>query len=198
MTGNRNSGRDAVSWLATGFVFFLGILFCGFVTLAFSNEPHKPVLIISAVLLGFAMMILGLREKPTGGENNPPRWFGGFRKRREKMSVKVARRHRRVKIVQFGTNTPPTVEQIRELKEVSDGMKNWVPPRTDTQSQTPQSGNVPRVLKSGIETASIDDEQTALSGGRGKFDAKPPPLEEDAQLGEAVDKVSQKAIRDLA
>lgn len=139
MAGNRNSGRDAVSWLATGFVFFLGVLFCGFITLAFSNEPHKPVLIISAVLLGFAIVIFGLREKPTGGENeDQPRWFGWFRKRRETMSFKVARRRRRLKIVQFGTNTPPTAEQIREIKEVSDGMKNWVPPKTDTESQTPQ------------------------------------------------------------
>lgn len=135
MSENRDGGREAVSWLATGAVFFLGILFCGFVILAFANEPTKPVLVISGVCLGLAIVLFVLREKPKETIAEEERkWFGLFRKPKAITSYKLTRR-RKPKIVQFGTNEPPSVERIREIKEVTDGMKNWTPPKTDPQHE---------------------------------------------------------------
>lgn len=131
MSGKRDGGREAVSWLATGIVCFLGVLFCGFTILAFANEPRKPILVMSGVFLGLAILLFLLRDKPkTSNDEEEEKWFGLFRKPKAVTRYKLTR-HRQPKIVQFGTNEPPTVERIREIKEVSDGMKNWAPPETD-------------------------------------------------------------------
>ena len=131
MSGKRDSGREAVAWLATGAVFFLGVLFCGFTILAFANEPRVPILVMSGVFCGLAVILFVLRDKPKDSiEEQETKWFGLFRKPKLTTRYKLTR-HRKPKIVQFGTNEPPTVDRIREIKEVSDGMKNWVPPETD-------------------------------------------------------------------
>lgn len=131
MSGKRDSGREAVSWLATGAVCFLGVLFCGVILLTFANEPSKPILVMSGVFVALAIMLYGLREKPKDSIiEEEEKWFGLFRKPKAITRYKLTR-HRKPKIVQFGTNEPPTAERIREIKEVSDGLKNWAPPETD-------------------------------------------------------------------
>ena len=135
MSENNDRRSEAVAWLATGAVCFLGIVFCGFIILVFANEPTKPVLIVSGLFLGLAILLFLLREKPQDSvEEEEAKWFGLFRKPKVINRFKLIRR-RKPKIVQFGTNEPPTAERIRELKEVSDGMKNWVPPKTDPQHE---------------------------------------------------------------
>ncbi len=136
MSGNRDRGREAVSWLATGAVLFLGVVFCGFVILVAANEPKKPILIMSGVFLGLAILLWLLREKPnTVIEEEEAKWFGLFRKPKESTPYKLSRR-RKPKIVQFGTNEPPDADRIREIKELTDGMKNWSPPETDPHHQS--------------------------------------------------------------
>jgi len=138
MSPNKDNGREAVAWLATGAVCFLGILFSGLIILMFANEPTKPVLIVSGLFLGLAILLYLLREKPKEAIHaQEEKWLGIFRKPKAITLYKLTR-HRKPKIVQFGTNEPPTVEQIREIKEVSDGMKNWVPPQTDSHRENPK------------------------------------------------------------
>lgn len=138
MSGKRDGGREAVSWLATGAVFFLGVLFCGFLILAFANEPRKPILIMSGIFIGLAFVLFVLREKPKDAiAEEETKWFGLFRKPKAFTRYKLTR-HRKPKIVQFGTNEPPTVERLREIKEVTDGMKNWAPPATDPHHESKQ------------------------------------------------------------
>ena len=135
MSGNKgkDSGNAAVAWLATGAVCFLGIVFIGFIILVFANEPTKPVLAVSGLFLGLAVLLFLLRENPKDVvDAEEEKWLGIFRKPKAITRFKLIRR-RKPKIVQFGTNAPPTAESIREIKEVSDGMKNWVPPKTDPQ-----------------------------------------------------------------
>ena len=139
MSGNKgkDSGGEAVAWLATGAVCFLGVVFIGFIILVFANEPTKPVLIVSGLFLGLAILLFLLRENPKDAVNaEEEKWFGIFRKPKAITRYKLTRR-RKPKIVQFGNNAPPTAERIREIKEVSDGMKNWVPPKTDPQHENP-------------------------------------------------------------
>lgn len=137
MSSKRDGGREAVSWLATGAVFFLGVLFCGFTILAFANEPRKPILVMSGVFVGLAIVLFLLRDKPkTSIEEEEAKWFGIFRKPKAITRYKLTR-HRKPKIVQFGTNEPPTAEQLREIKEVTDGMKNWAPPDTNPHHTDP-------------------------------------------------------------
>ena len=135
MAGNRDGGRDAVSWLATGFVFLLGILFCGFIILVYANEPRKPVMVLAGVFLSLALMMWLLREKPKEAiAEQEAKWFGIFAKPKVVSTLKLTRR-KKPKIVEFGTNVPPDAQRIREIKEVSDGMKNWVPPKTDPDEE---------------------------------------------------------------
>lgn len=144
MSGNKDGGREAVAWLATGAVCFLGILFSGLIILMFANEPTKPVLIVSGLFLGLAILLFLLREKPKElVETEEEKWFGIFRKPKAVTRYKVTR-HRKPKIVEFGTNAPPTAERIREIKEVSDGMKNWVPPSTDPKHEQSDEQGEPR------------------------------------------------------
>ena len=94
MSGHRNDGgREAVSWLATGIVCFLGILFCGFIVLMFAKNPEAPILTMSSVFVGFAVLLWLLREKPSDviGEEES-KWFGLFRKPKPTMSLKLHRR----------------------------------------------------------------------------------------------------------
>src|SRR5262245_63494163 len=116
-----DGGREAVSWLATVFVVFLGLCCCGFVILSFANNPQQPVLVISGMFLALAILFWVLREKPkqTVAEEEA-KWFGIFTKPKPTLVYKLTR-HKKPKIVQFGTNQPPTAEQIREIKELTDG-----------------------------------------------------------------------------
>ena len=131
MSGRRDSGREAVSWLATGVVSSLGVVFCGSTILAFAKQPGKPMLVLCGVFLGLAILLYLLREKPKESfVDEESKWFGLFRKPKMFTQYKP-KRHRKLRIVQFGTNEPPTAEGIREIKEANDGMKNWAPPETD-------------------------------------------------------------------
>lgn len=136
MTGHRrDGGREAVIWLATVVVVFLGVIFCGFVILSYSNDPKKPIAIMSGVFLLMAIALLLTREKPKQTiEEQEAKWFGIFTKPKSVTRIRLTRR-KKPKIVQFGTNEPPNAERIREIKEVSDGMKNWSPPKTDPQHE---------------------------------------------------------------
>jgi hypothetical protein len=135
MAGNRDGGRDAVSWLATGVVCLMGIVFCVFVVLAFANEPQKPVMLLAGIFLSLAMLMWLLREKPKEAiAEKEAKWFGIFAKPKVVSKLKITRR-KKPKIVQFGTNEPPDAERIREIKEVTDGMKNWVPPKTQPETR---------------------------------------------------------------
>ncbi len=128
---HRGGGREAVSWLAAVFVVLLGINCCGLVIFLFANNPQQPVLVISGVFLGLAILFWVLRENPKQTvADEEAKWFGIFAKPKQTLAYKLTR-HKKPKIVQFGTNQPPTAEQIREIKELTDGMKNWVPPTSD-------------------------------------------------------------------
>ena len=113
----------------------MGIVFCVFVVLAFANEPHKPVMLLAGIFLSLAMLMWLLREKPKEAiAEKEAKWFGIFAKPKVISKLKITRR-KKPKIVQFGTNEPPDAERIREIKEVNDGMKNWVPPKTDPETR---------------------------------------------------------------
>ena len=121
MSGNKgkDSGSAAVAWLATGAVCFLGILFIGFIILMFANEPTKPMIIVSGLFLGLAILLFLLRENPKEiVDAEEEKWFGIFRKPKAITRYKLAR-HRKPKIVQFGTNEPPTAERIRVIVTTS-------------------------------------------------------------------------------
>ncbi|MCX7419388.1 MAG: hypothetical protein NT013_07600 [Planctomycetia bacterium] len=135
MAGNRDGGHDAVSWLATGVVSLMGIIFSGFVVLAFANDPQKPVMLLAGVFLSLAVLMWLLREKPKVViAEKEAKWLGIFAKPKVVSKLRLTRR-KKPKIEQFGTNEPPDAERIREIKELTDGMKNWVPPKTDPDQE---------------------------------------------------------------
>ncbi len=120
---DKDSGRAATSWLATCYVFASGALFCSFISLAFSNEPVKPMLIVGGSFLLVFLLLGLLRDKPTNS------WLvDGYywllRRRPDEDAVSYTPRVIKHRPREYGTNEPPTIEEIRDL---ADGPNNWVP-----------------------------------------------------------------------
>ena len=126
---NRDLGRSAAAWLATCLVVLGGTLACLVVIFAGAGDPLPGLVSFAGCLLGVSLLRL-MREKPTNEVRRqhslwllrrppaPPRVSYQVRKQTTKPSV-------------TGTNTPPTAQEIREL---ADGLHNWVPARTASRT----------------------------------------------------------------
>ena len=106
----------------------MGVGVCAFIALAFDNRPSQPILLVSgATLFVFAVFWL-LRDSK---EN---RWLeGGYfwllRKRPDEDDPPYTPRLRENQgPSEYGTNKPPTVDEVRDLS--ANSPNNWVPSRT--------------------------------------------------------------------
>lgn len=125
-------GRLATSLLASTFVMLGGLSVCGFIILAFSDDPKNDLLWLVGGVTGLGLLLWLLRDKPT----NQARMRNFFWLTRQKpetyMPNYVPRRRRGSQNAAFGSNEPPTAEGIRELNE---GANTWVPKSPRNQKQ---------------------------------------------------------------
>jgi hypothetical protein len=124
--GTNESGRQAVAKLASVVVCILGGLACLVVAMAgrSSIEPWAVLVCIGMFLLPFALSAIGrVREEMKEQEIvvDPPR-----RAIADAEKFEFRRAEEPPKIARYGTNQPPTVERIREIKEQYG---TWVPNR---------------------------------------------------------------------
>lgn len=128
MVGRKNnSGRTAASLLATCYVFACGVLVCAFISFAFSHDPRRPLLWGGAIsLCGFLLLSLLFRRRENRWLEGGYYWLLG---RRPDESPEYTPRLIKPKIERFGTNAPPTVEQLRETAE-QHSLNTWVPAKT--------------------------------------------------------------------
>ncbi len=114
------SEKGSGSYLAAYFVLTVGMVLCSTVVLlAYPQTPEVAwyVLGILAALV-LASLVLRRMELPSD------MLMGIFGSRRRELYEDYVPERRRPKSLKFGTNTPPTVEDIREA---ANGPNNWVP-----------------------------------------------------------------------
>lgn len=117
----RDNGNMAAGIFAATFVVIGGLLICTAVSFSFSDSPTKSYFIIGAI---FFFLITLLYKIATGRVANgaaSSNVFSILAKDKENDDVDYVPELKRKK---QKSQTPPSVDQIRELK---DGTNNWVP-----------------------------------------------------------------------
>lgn len=120
-----NLGKQAAAWLATCFVLAGGALSCITLAVLFLDNPVRPLLQIAGATFGLGLAFWLLR----GRRENRARvgliaWLVRAQDSGNHLvAMRVGKKEKSVP-VQFGTNTPPTVQEVREL---ADDARVWVP-----------------------------------------------------------------------
>ena len=114
------SDKGSGSFLAAYFVFSVGMVLCTtFVLLSYPGSPEIAGCVLGILAaLGLISLLLRRAELPS------TTLMGIFGSRRRELYEDYIPQRRRPKSLGFGTNHPPTVEDIREA---ADGPNNWVP-----------------------------------------------------------------------
>lgn len=125
---HRNAGGLLASTIVLTIGFF-GVLLVAL--LAFPRQPEVPWMIGGAILLLIILFVLLMRDRPQNRLKDRFGWLSG----RRKEGVDLGYEPRLIKSEphRYGTNHPPTLDEIRELKE-SD--RNWVPSNTRSGRRT--------------------------------------------------------------
>lgn len=118
------AGRQAVLWLATAFVILIGSAACAFIILAAVERPSQHLLIWGAMFGGLVVLLLTLAVP--SGKHGTSRWLLEWLVRERSNSRQVLRigRKQRAARIEFGTNSPPTLDSVREASEQN---VTWVP-----------------------------------------------------------------------
>lgn len=119
----RDPGRTAATLFATTFVFLGGLVFCSFILVAFVENPAPHLIVCAALFLGLALLSWLLGERISDWIPTPAGLLSRLTRRKPPTLNYEPRR--RVRYIQFGSNQPPSVEDVREAAEYSPN--NWVP-----------------------------------------------------------------------
>ena len=122
---NPEPGRQAVLWLATAFVILIGAAACAMIIVVAVEHPSLPLVICGAIFCGLVMLLVSMavpRDK-----HSATRWLRFILSARDKTDPQhVLRIGRKRKSAQgeYGTNSPPTLDSVREASEQN---VSWVP-----------------------------------------------------------------------
>jgi hypothetical protein len=126
---SRNSGGVFASTVVLT-LFTFGVIVAG--SAAFPRQPGMVWLIaIGGAILSLLIVWL-LRDRPDGSLRDSFAWLS--RKPRE-ASIDYQPQVKRPDRVRYGTNRPPTAEELRDMKE---GDRNWVPSNTPAGNRRPR------------------------------------------------------------
>jgi hypothetical protein len=130
-------GETATSLLATTIVVVGGTAACLVVILPFASKPFWPMTIVVAGVLGLAFLTWLLSEAPKNRLlDSEFFWLTRRVPKTEREYVPRIRRSRKT-----GTNQPPTLEQVRNLKE---NTSTWVPSGPHPSSKGRTEGSASR------------------------------------------------------
>lgn len=118
---SRNSGGLFASTVVLT-IFVFGMIVVGTLSL-----PHQPGTVWGVAGGGFLFILLMvwlLRDRPQGSLRENLKWLS---KRPVEAPLDYQPEVKRPERVRYGTNRPPTAEELRDLKE---GDRNWVPSNT--------------------------------------------------------------------
>lgn len=127
--GLRRAGGSIMASVIVLFVGLTGVCFVAF--LAAPENVYLTLGIIAGSFLVLSILVLGVIPRvplPTGALS----WFRGRKGRNQYVgySPKISK----PTYDTFGTNAPPTVDEVRDIK--AEG-KNWVPSRTAASRSRP-------------------------------------------------------------
>ncbi len=124
---NPEPGRQAVTWLATAFVVFVGAASCAFIILAVVDQPTRPLLVWGGLFGGIVVLLISLAvPRDTQIAKSWIRFWLASRDKTDPNQVYRVGKKRRPAETPLGTNTPPTVESVREAAEQGESVR-WVP-----------------------------------------------------------------------
>lgn len=118
---NYRPNRTLAPLLATAAILLMGTAFCIAIIFAFGEAKPIPVAIAIGSAIGFGILMWLLRDKPTAEKRNWFAWVSRKKDHAEQDAYRVAViRHKH----NYGDNRPPTLDELRELK---DPTRTWVP-----------------------------------------------------------------------
>lgn len=115
--------RRAGPLLASAMVIFLGGVGVAVVVAAGGGNPEAILFIFGGVILLVLLMSLFGRAVPTGTLERLYGWVGS---KQARPAMDYMPKTAREKSIRYGTNQPPSVDELRDLK---DGPNTWVPGR---------------------------------------------------------------------
>ncbi|WP_298867427.1 hypothetical protein [uncultured Gimesia sp.] len=127
MTSGRSphgSGDQAAAWLATVFTLAGGLFACIFVVVTSGEPPGKPMLIAISMIVVLLLTLWLLRDKPPEARQQSLRLWYWWKKKESDSYEYEPRPRKRSRSADYGTQTPPTLESIRERV---DEHRTWVP-----------------------------------------------------------------------
>jgi len=127
MTSGRSphgSGDQAAAWLATVFTLAGGLFACIFLVITSGEHPGRPMLIAIGLIILLLLTLWLLREKPPEAQQQSLKiWFWWKKKETDCYEYKP-RPRKRSRNSDYGTQSPPTLDSIREQ---ADEQRTWVP-----------------------------------------------------------------------
>ena len=119
------SSRNSGSLLASAIVLMVGFLGVTVVTvLAFPQNPWAPWGVAAGMLFVIMLFVWAFRDKPEATLRERFRWLS---RKQDAVVPDYTPRRRRSRTDDDGPKRPPTLDEIRELKDTD---RNWVPSNT--------------------------------------------------------------------
>jgi hypothetical protein len=132
---NPDTGRRAVTLLATAFVVLTGATLTAFVVLSFAERGGWQPWAIWGSLFGLVVLVLwSLYERPEGGTWRLRLFWFRNREQVDPLTLYKPRKRRFRPEEPWGSNQPPTLESLRETAQETS--VRWVP--HDVQSERPR------------------------------------------------------------
>lgn len=139
-SNGRDRGRYATALLATTYVIVAGLGICALIVVTSANEAEMVRLLVMCVGCAVGLWTLAwmLRDRRTNvSALSNVVWLAHRGKRRSATAYRPRTRCGPRQAVPIGSNSPPTVEQIREL---SENVKTWVPSRARAKKHRESAG----------------------------------------------------------
>jgi len=118
--------REASSLALAMLVLVQALTGLAFLLVLFSETPDRNFLWAIGAILALFALLFWLSFKPVSKLKDTMAWVASRKARPEALDFAITRRE--AAIAKFGTNAPPSLEELREEREGS--VNNWVPSRT--------------------------------------------------------------------
>ncbi len=153
-----DGGHDAVVMLAAGVVLAFGASFCAFFILFAAENASNALLIAVAGFTVAVGLIWILSTEPMDPEEKRHWWSRLLRRRLPTRTYRPKPRMKtKVIEIEYGTNEPPSVESVRQIKSETDGVRNWSPktrPQSSPEPHPSQPGDSPLTRPEGTSPQS--------------------------------------------
>lgn len=139
MTSGRSphgSGDQAAAWLATVFTLAGGLFACIFVVVTSGEPPGKPMMFAIGMIVLLLLTLWLLREKPPEAKQQSLKLWHWWKKDETEAFEYKPRPRKRSHATDYGTQSPPTLESIRDRV---DDQRTWVPSIRNLKETTDDS-----------------------------------------------------------